>query len=810
VYLITGGLGRVGSVLAEYLARAVQARLVLTGRTPLPAREEWKTWLSTHGERDEVSLKIRTIQALEEAGATVVPLSADVGSYEEMAQVFATVRERFGALHGVIHAAGVARNEAASVLSTGRALCQVHFRAKGRGLYVLRDLLEGSGVDFCLLMSSTASVLGALGYAAYSAANLFMDAFVHAHNRSSPSLWTSVNWDRWQFGEEGRDAVLGEGVLELALAPAEGVRAFQRILSAGPPAQVVVSTGDLQPRIDRWVRLEGLRGARDGEKAGIAYHPRPDLEGAYVAPRNEREQILAGIWQELLGVERVGIHDGFFELGGDSLIAVQAVARSRQSGIAISLRELVTRQTISELAASEGASQPAGGERDVVTGPMMLPRTMIRHLDSFLRDYWNTASLLKVTGGIDPAVMERAVYHLLVHHDALRLRIVREVSGWRAFTLEPGAVNVPFTYVDLSALPAAQRGTAIESSANDLQSSLSLARGPLLRVAVFKLGAREPDRVLVIVNHHVSDDASFDILLEDLWAACVHLGRGEEVRLPPKTTSLARWAERVNAFARSAERPPELERLASLPWQEIPRLPLDHPEGRERATWASVQAVRVSLGASDTRILLRDLPRIRGAQMVDALTLGVAQALARWTGWRWMVIWLFNSGRDIPALGEDLDLSRTVGGFFEASPVIVEWAQPQSSGEALLAIREQVHFIPGWGSGYPLIRFLDDDEVGFVSQAVDAVDVALNYVGVARERARGEPAPFRPAQESVGSSHDPESRFWCVLDCTASVVGGRLVAEWRFSDRVLDRATVERVAGDFVRALEALVSSLPE
>jgi non-ribosomal peptide synthase protein (TIGR01720 family) len=184
--------------------------------------------------------------------------------------------------------------------------------------------------------------------------------------------------------------------------------------------------------------------------------------------------------------------------------------------------------------------------------------------------------------------------------------------------------------------------------------------------------------------------------------------------------------------------------------------------------------------------------------------MGLAQALAQWTGWRWLTIWLFNSGRDIPALGDDIDLSRTVGSFFEASPVILECSEHATPGQALQAIRKQIHFIPGWGSGYLLIRLLDEAEVDFIAQGVDDVDVALNYWGTMQDT--GESTLFRPAEESAGSIDNPQTKFWCAMDCTAYVERGRLIADWRYSDRVFKPATIKRLANDFVRVLRDLAA----
>jgi acyl transferase domain-containing protein len=175
VYLITGGLGNIGLVLAEYLASKVRAKLVLLGRSAFPERDEWEQWLSTHGE-DEVTRKIRRLGKLEELGAEIMVVRADASNLEELRPVVDRIYKRFGDLNGVIHGAGnVGPGSDTAVNQTDQAACDQHFTPKVKGLLVLEEAVRGRKLDFCLLLSSLSSVLGGLGFVAYSAANNFMD-----------------------------------------------------------------------------------------------------------------------------------------------------------------------------------------------------------------------------------------------------------------------------------------------------------------------------------------------------------------------------------------------------------------------------------------------------------------------------------------------------------------------------------------------------------------------------------------------------------------------------------------------------------
>ena len=365
-YLITGGLGRIGLVLAEHLARTVRAQLILVGRSAFPERNTWEQWLVTHNEEDRVSRRIRKVQMLEELGAEVVVVSADVADEEHMQAVIAQAYKRFGTLHGVIHAAGIVGEKATRTIpETGHIECEWQFRPKVHGVYVLERVLQGRELDFCLLVSSLSSVLGGLGFSAYSGANLFMDAFAHKHNQTNRVPWISINWDAWRFEEEKRQSVaMGATLAQLAITPKEGMEALQRVLSLDPLTQLVVSTGSLHARIDQWIKLTSLRSTdtEQAKKIASSFHSRSSLSNTYVAPRNEFEQGIVDIWQKLLGIEPIGVHDNFFDLGGHSLLAVRLFAQIKKAfGRQLPLATLFQAPTVEQLAGilrQEGWSAP--------------------------------------------------------------------------------------------------------------------------------------------------------------------------------------------------------------------------------------------------------------------------------------------------------------------------------------------------------------------------------------------------------------------------------------------------------------------
>ncbi|MFZ0962497.1 MAG: SDR family NAD(P)-dependent oxidoreductase [Terriglobia bacterium] len=371
VYLITGGLGGMGLALAEYLAQSVHARLVLISRTGLPARGEWQKWLGMHGEQDDVSRKIRKVQSIENQGARVLALRADVADADQMKAAMAQARDQFGQIHGVIHAAGIAGDRMIMLLKKPDVAAGV-MTPKVEGTLVLGQLLGESKLDFFVLCSSLSAQLGGIGHVDYCAANAFLD--VYAQKYHSKRNVTSVNWGTWKevgmavntevpfYLKEERERSLRLGIL-----PEEGKEAFGRILGRSHP-QVIVSSEDLtavmqtSDKSGESVAVEQTTNSSLEEPA----HPRPDLSSDYVVPGNPTEQTIAGIWQELLGVEKVGIHDNFFELGGHSLLATSLIARLKslfpiELPVA-SLFENPTVHSLSEMIQQGGRDRSSFGE----------------------------------------------------------------------------------------------------------------------------------------------------------------------------------------------------------------------------------------------------------------------------------------------------------------------------------------------------------------------------------------------------------------------------------------------------------------
>ncbi|MEH2023711.1 type I polyketide synthase [Nostoc sp.] len=800
VYLIAGGLGDVGLVLAEYLAQTAYTKLILTGRSGLPAKSEWLQWLATHDQNDNISRKIQKVQALETLGAEVLICRADVANLEQMQAVMTQASNRFGEIHGVIHTATVRVYNTVQQIS--KTECETQLHSTGYGLFVLEKILQEKQLDFCVVISSLASVLGVLGMAAYPAAHIFTDAFVHKHNQTSLVPWLSINYSDWITQEFSESITVPKGA-DSMMTRQEGLEVFKRALSTSKFTQIVTSTVDLEASIKRWIKLEFSQNSQLASKTSSASsYLRPNLDNDYVAPRSEVEQTIAHIWQELLGIKQIGIHDSFFELGGDSVLGIQVSARAAKAGFRLTPQQLFEHQTIAKLAEVIGTTQVVQAEQGLVTGSLPLTPIQHRFFERNISEphHWNQSIFLEAAEVIDPAVLEQAWQQLLLHHDALRLRFKFSECGWQA--MNAGHQDISFTHIDLSALSSDGQELELKTITAQLQASLNLSTGPIVRVALFNLGANKSSRLLIIVHHLGVDPGSWRVLLEDLQTAYQQILQGKAIELPPKTTSYKQWALRLEEYAHSANLQKAQNYWLSDRHKQVSPLPIDYPGSINNV--ASEETVSVTLSAKDTQALLQEVPAIYRTNTQEVLLTAFVEAFTQWTGDKLLLVDLEENGREVSTSGIDnIDISRTVGWITTTYPVLLDLEKADNPGDALKVVKEQLRGISGEGIDYGVLRYLskDQDKIRSLPQA----EVAFLYVG---QLAKSLPQDslFQLSEKSPEATSSLQATRPHKLHLIGSVVEGQLQLDWFYSKNVHQRQTIEKLSDNFVKALLSLIS----
>ena len=537
----------------------------------------------------------------------------------------------------------------------------------------------------------------------------------------------------------------------------------------------------------QWLALEQMPLSPNGKLDRKAL-PKPDATVAqadYIAPRNEVEQRLAAIWQDLLGIPQVGLDDNFFALGGDSIIAIQVVSRARQAGLQLSPRDLFQHQSVRGLAqvaqpltATPVEQAPAHGEAELAPVQHWFFEQAIPE-----RQHWNQSLLLQARQPLDGERLERALLRLLAHHDALRLRFRQEDGAWHQ------------AYAEQAESPLWRRRAtspeALTALCEEAQRSLDLERGPLWRALLVDL-ADGSQRLLLVIHHLVVDGVSWRILLEDLQ----RLYAQPDAELPPRSNAYQAWTRQLQEQAR--QRQGELAY-----WQaqlaDAPRsLPCDNPQGALENRHE--RKLALTLDAERTRQLLQEAPAAYRTQVNDLLLTALARVICRWSGEASVLVQLEGHGRE--DLGDGLDLSRSVGWFTSLFPLRL--APAADLGASIKAVKEQLRGVPDKGVGYGLLRYLAGAESAQALAALPQPRITFNYLGQF-DRQFDENALLVPATESAGQAQDPRAPLANWLSIEGQVYGGELNLSWAFSQEMFEAASVQRLVDDYARELQALI-----
>ncbi len=517
-------------------------------------------------------------------------------------------------------------------------------------------------------------------------------------------------------------------------------------------------------------------------------------ERPFAPPESRAEETLARIWAAVLRMERVGRDDNFFECGGDSILSIQVIARAREAGLQLSPSDIFKHQTLADLAAAvPTAAAPAPAPVAPASGPV--PALPIQHW--FLGQGWaeshhfNQALMVRLARPVEPGAWPAALERLIARHDALRLRVRRSGGRHQLEVVEPGD-KAPFHRIDISTYRGADRARAEERILGELQRSLNLEQGPLLRAALIEGGPGDPGRLFMAIHHLAVDGVSWRILLEDLERALL----GEAPA--PATAPAGSFARALEAHAAAGGADGEIEFWAARAWRGQPPLPVDFERGAN--TVEALAEARVELDEAETKLLLRELPRRGDIRPQELLLAAFARTLAEWSGRDRVLIDLEGHGREE---GLGCDLSRSVGWFTALWPLAMEL--PAGGLAALGAVREALRAVPRGGLGWGVLRHLHPDvQVRRQLAGRPKAQAAFNYLGQMDAWLEGS-ALFDPHGMTFELSRAAACGRAHLLELNAAVSEGRLRADLGYSRNHHRPATARALAEGFAAEVRGLL-----
>ena len=509
------------------------------------------------------------------------------------------------------------------------------------------------------------------------------------------------------------------------------------------------------------------------------------------------EQALARLWTEVLKVPNIDLDCDFFQVGGDSILSLQIVARARREGIQLVPKDVFLHPTVRRLAAVAKFVRLDSTKGEQISGevPLLPIQRWFFAQAGADPSHFNQALLLRLPAGTQIDWLRKSVEALLGNHDALRLSFHQAECGWVGRLMPRESVVPCFFVEDLSSVDELRLNDEIRLRSELHQTSLKLEVAPLFRVVLFDFGAGRDYRLLLIFHHLVVDGVSWRILMEDFMQAYDQCSAGKSVQLTPPTTSVSEWAKYL------AESAIDSSLQAQVPYWEaqlrasLDALPRDFVGARGN-TIDGVVLVEAALDKEETDTLVRKAPPHYGVRMDELLLAALALALKDWTGRIEHAVMIESHGRNFG----DCDLSRTVGWCTAFYPLVLR-ATSDSPNAVLKETKAVFRNVPTEGVGYLLLQYgatpsLINQGVGVQKEP----DIIFNYFGQI-DRGVPESDLVSIAREDIGPMQSARGQRFHSLEVTCSIVEDRFYTAIAFSRHLHRPETISRLLDAYMRAL---------
>ncbi len=537
--------------------------------------------------------------------------------------------------------------------------------------------------------------------------------------------------------------------------------------------------------------------------------PTPDwshgsAKGILLLPQSPAERIICQVWHKVLGIDAIiGVADNYFELGGDSILALQVVTEMRRQGWEMKVKDIFAKQSVKELALVVKRSESIASVAEKVGGetPLIPIQKWFFDLNIPNPNHWNQSVLLEVNQSLDIQVILAAIKTVSSHHNIFRLRFEPQADGWRQFYCDNDC-GFAWETIDLSTLDQQEQNATMQEHCTRLQQSLNLSQGPLAGAILFQLGINRPYRLLIVSHHLIIDGVSWRILLEDLG----NVIKGDS--LTPHTSSFQHWSYFLQSFTHSqAIQEDRKFWLATVNNSQF-QLPLDFGD-RTNNLESSVKTVALTFTAEDTKNFLTQAHKAYRTSPEELLVAAISKTSSNWSNHEVLQVMMEAHGRE--ELSDDLQLSHTLGWFTVLYPLLIDLSSCQELHTLLTSVKEQMRAVPRRGLGYGLLRYLQNRDTTDELTISCVGDISFNYLGQVRgDNSQGNDL-FRLLQnEDTGSLHDPNGVRPHLIDIIAIVIDGILQVNWLYSSHLHHQETINKWTQDFQQNLLAILAHCTE
>jgi non-ribosomal peptide synthase protein (TIGR01720 family) len=510
------------------------------------------------------------------------------------------------------------------------------------------------------------------------------------------------------------------------------------------------------------------------------------------APKTETQIQLIKIWEEVLGFQPIGIHDNFFEIGGDSILSIQIVAKARQQGIFLAPNQIFEHQTISQLALF-AKTENKNIDEEIIAGnvPLLPIQQWFFEEHKNAPNHWNQAVMFDVPENLNTDILQKCIEYLIEHHDALRLGFEKNEEGWNAFVVKPKEVN-GFTLIDLTGFSSAEIDSAIEATSIELQANQELSKPALFQTVFFKCGQGNQNKMLLIAHHLLVDNISWQILVSDLESIYAQVSGKEEIALSTKTTSYNKWGKHLVELSKSGEFDDEIEYWTEQNYSE--RILIDF-DSQLPVDEKSIKTIDLAIDPATTKNLLENSNQTYNTKTEELLITALMLGLEKWAGIKSLCLGLEKHGRKYSK--NTLDLSHTIGCFKNYFPVSLKIEDGTKLKSSIISVKEKLRSIPNEGTGFGALRYWKKLD-GFTQPP----QVIFNFLG--HRNPFNSPVLGKGKFISEGVRSEKSERHH-LLGINAFIEEGSLKLKFSFSEKLHKPETIQNLVESFENVIRKLI-----
>jgi len=518
-----------------------------------------------------------------------------------------------------------------------------------------------------------------------------------------------------------------------------------------------------------------------------------EAQQALKQPATPLEGKLQRIWKEVLGKKDVGVDQSFFEVGGDSIKAIQVASKAYEIKYKLEVKDIFQFPTIEELAAEIRPLEQVADQAPV-SGVFPLTPIQKRFFEGKVnnKNHYNQSVMLFSEEGYDIENTKLVFEKILQHHDNLRTVFRKNEEGQYEGVINE-TVGLSIDQTDLRDKDEARK--ALVDKANELQASLDVEKGPLFKVHIFKL--EDGDRLLLVAHHLLVDGVSWRILFEDIGKLYKSVNNDEDLALPDKTHSFKEWSEKLNTYANSEAFKREHSFWTAFNKADIKPIPIKG-KGVNNAI-KDINKVTFSLSAEHTKTLLNEVNWLYKTSVKDILLTALGLAVSKTFKLNKVLIEQEGHGRE--EIIDEVDISRTVGWFTSKYPVLIDLSHSDDLGRSIVEVKEHLRKVPYNGIGYGLLKYLADSEKSEVLNHPEP-QISFNYLG--QFDSDIEKSSFSIAKEPAGNQMSINEPRPYDIDITGMVAGEQLSISISYGVEQFDASTIEHFSENFENALQEI------